>query len=116
MRDLLLSILAGSLGQVCLKKGMSAIGGISVSGILQRPTAVATNPWVVGGFLLYAASFALWLAVLSKVELSKAYPMVSLGYLVTFLLGVAMFGESVSALKCCGLALVAGGVVLLAYG
>jgi len=115
MRDLLLSILAGAFGQICLKKGMTSIGSVSLGGLAQKPLLLLTNPWIFGGFFLYAGSFALWLVVLSKVELSKAYPMVSLGYLVTFLLGVALFGESVSLLKCCGLALVMGGVALLAY-
>ncbi|HOX53159.1 MAG TPA: SMR family transporter [Fibrobacteria bacterium] len=115
MRDLLLSILAGALGQVFLKKGMSSIGGVSLGGMLEKPLAVALNPWVAGGFAMYAASFALWLVVLSKVELSKAYPMVSLGYLLTFVLGIVLFGESVSVLKCCGLGLIMTGVVLLAW-
>ncbi|HNY32092.1 MAG TPA: SMR family transporter [Fibrobacteria bacterium] len=94
---------------------MTSIGSVSLGGLAQKPLLLLTNPWIFGGFFLYAGSFALWLVVLSKVELSKAYPMVSLGYLVTFLLGVALFGESVSLLKCCGLALVMGGVALLAY-
>lgn len=114
MRDLLLSILAGALGQVCLKKGMSLVGGVSVGGLLGKPWLLATNPWVVSGFVLYAASFALWLVVLSKVELSKAYPMVSLGYLVTFVLGVILFGEQISPVKLGGLALIMGGVAMMA--
>lgn len=115
MRDLLISVFAGALGQVCLKKGMASIGSISIKGIFLHPQILVTNPWVTIGMLLYGGSFALWLAVLSKVELSKAYPMVSLGYLLTFALGVVLFHEQVSVLKCCGLALVMTGVALLAW-
>lgn len=115
MRDLLLSILAGALGQVCLKKGMLSVGGTSLVGLLKSPWVVLANAWIVVGFVLYVASFALWLVVLSKVELSKAYPMVSLGYVVTFVLGLLLFQEQVSAVKVAGLLVVIAGVALLAW-
>lgn len=113
MRDLILSILAGALGQVSLKKGMTDIGGTTLLGLMGRPMAILTNPWIIGGFLLYFGSFALWLVVLSKIELSKAYPMVSLGYLVTFVLGLVVFQEQVSVAKVLGLLVVMAGVAIL---
>jgi len=115
MRDLLLSILAGALGQLSLKKGMLSIGGTSLPEMLRSPLAILTNPWIVAGGVLYVASFALWLVVLSRIELSKAYPMVSLGYVVTFALGVAFFQEQVSLVKIAGLLVVMGGVALLSF-
>jgi multidrug transporter EmrE-like cation transporter len=115
VRDLILSILAGALGQVCLKKGMSSVGGTSLLGMMERPLAVVLNPWIIAGFVLYFTSFALWLVVLSKIELSRAYPMVSLGYLVTFILGVAFFQEQFSLAKVAGLLVVMTGVAILAW-
>lgn len=115
MVGLLLSILAGALGQVCLKKGMLSIGGTSMIQLLKSPWILVSNAWIVAGFLLYASSFALWLVVLSRVELSKAYPMVSLGYLVTFVLGILLFREEVSLVKIAGMAIILAGVALLAW-
>jgi hypothetical protein len=40
--------------------------------------AVATNPYVVGGFVAYGIGAVLWLKVFSRAELSLAYPLVSL--------------------------------------
>ena len=50
--------------------------------ILPRLLRAATNPFVVGGAVAYALSFALWLIVLTRVDLSYAYPLLSMGYVL----------------------------------
>lgn len=111
---LLLSVVTGALGQVSLKKGMLSTRVGSLAELASSPGVLLGNGWLWLGGALYGASFALWLVVLSRMDLSKAYPMVSLGYLVTSLLGVLLFGEHLSATRISGLAVVMVGVFLLA--
>lgn len=113
---LLASILLGSLAQFCLKKGMILIGGVTILDLVRTPGRFLFMPWLHLGALLYAASLALWLVVLSRIELSRAYPMVSLGYLATFALGVLFFQETTDPAKIAGLLLIMAGVALLARG
>lgn len=113
---LLASILLGSLAQLSLKKGMSLIGGVTLLDLVRSPGRFLFMPWLHLGALLYAASLALWLVVLSRLELSRAYPMVSLGYLVTFVLGSLLFQESIAPAKIGGLLMIMAGVALLANG
>lgn len=72
------------------------------------------EPWVIFGFLAYGTSFLFWLKVLSEMELSKAYPMLSLGYPVIFLLSGALFGESLTLAKFLGSALIVSGLAFIA--
>lgn len=113
---LVLSVLLGSFAQLALKKGMLLVGVVSLSNLVREPQRLLNIPWLYLGGALYASSLLLWLVVLSKLELSRAYPMVSLGYLVTFALGALLLKESVSLPKLLGLVLIMGGVALLARG
>jgi len=65
------------------------------------------------GMLCYGASVCVWLAALSKAPVSTAYPMLSLGYIVVAAVSVLWMGESLSAAKILGIALICGGVVLV---
>ena len=65
------------------------------------------------GLLLYGLSVLLWLKVLSKVELSVAYPFVGVSFALTFLFGVFWFGEVASTAKLLGTLLVFAGCVLI---
>jgi len=66
--------------------------------------------------MVYALSAAAWIVVLSKLDLSLAYPFVGLGFVVTFLIGVLLLGEPASAGRLAGTLLIAGGAVLVARG
>jgi multidrug transporter EmrE-like cation transporter len=66
-----------------------------------------------GGMLCYAASVCVWVAALSKAPVSTAYPMLSLGYVVVAAISVAWLGETMTAAKLLGIALICAGVVLV---
>ena len=79
---ILISVLAGATGQILLKKGMSSMGPLTLSfeqlfNILWR---IGTNPYVVIGLVIYVTGTVFWLAALSRVDLSYAYPFASLSY------------------------------------
>lgn len=65
------------------------------------------------GMLCYAASVCVWVAALSKAPVSTAYPMLSLGYVVVAAVSVAWLGETLTAAKILGIALICTGVLLV---
>lgn len=106
-----ISILLGSFAQFLLKTGMNSMN-------LQQPPpllfkTVITNIPLISGILCYITSLFFWLFVLSKLDLSKAYPMVSLGYIFTLILGYYFFNESINLFKILGVSLIILGVFLI---
>lgn len=111
-----LSICLSVAAQFSLKAGMASP---SVKAAMAAPLSLTTfstvflNLHVVLGFVLYGLGAVIWLSVLSKWEVSKAYPMVGLGFLLTLIVG-AMLGEQVGAYRVLGTVLICGGVILIA--
>lgn len=101
------SIIAASAGQALMKAGLAGVDGSGSALSILSGAAGSVQVWV--GLAAYALSSALWLVVLSRVELSVAYPFGSLSYVIVVLVALAM-GESVGALRWLGVALIMGGV------
>ena len=112
---IVVSVLLNAGAQIFLKKGMLLIGNIqvSVSSMLAMLPKLAMNIYIWGGFACYAVSILLWLVVLSKVEVSYAYPFLSIGYIVTAFIGYYFLGESMSLYKAGGIAVICAGIVLM---
>lgn len=113
---ILLSVLMSSAAQLVLKTGMSdprVAEGLS-SGVAPAVVAVGTNLWVLGGLAIYFCSALVWLLVLSRVQVSLAYPFVGLGFVVTMLLGWWLHGDTLNTARVAGTLLIVAGVVLLA--
>ena len=72
-----------------------------------------TNLWLWGAMISYAVSILLWIVVLSKVEVSFAYPFLSIGYVVAALVGYYFFGESLSLIRVAGIIIICVGVYLI---
>ena len=107
----LFCVLLSSAAQIAMKRGM----GAPVSADVGTTYAHAlTSPLVWLGLALYGASAVLWLWVLSRLDVSVAYPLVSLGFVTTLALGVLWLGEPFSWLRMAGCTLIVMGVSLLA--
>jgi len=116
---ILVSVAMSASAQIVLKLGMgSANIGPSLNDRRWGEAAwlVATNPWVVSGLTLYFLSAVVWLLVLSRVEVSLAYPFVGIGFILTMLLGWLALGDSMNLTRVAGTLMIAGGVVLIARG
>lgn len=111
-----ISICAGVLGQLVLKRGMTALGAQSLNGtnIVDVALRMLLSPWVLGGLAIYVAGTFFWLMVLSRVDLSFAYPMTSLSYLLIVLSSWYFLGESISPLRIVGVVTIIVGVSLIA--
>ena len=102
--------------QFCLKLGMSSpvVKAVALEQ-LSMPSVwgLVTQPCVVGGLALYVLGAVVWLGVLSQWEVSKAYPLVGLGFALTA--GIRFFiGEQVTFLRAGRVALICAGVFLVA--
>lgn len=115
---LFISILLGALGQLTLKIGADQLTQFKLNFSQLAPTMlnIFSNPWVITGTILYAASMLTWLKVLSTTELSLAYPMASLGYILVLIFSYLFLGESLSLSKLIGIMAVVSGVVLIGRG
>lgn len=109
----LVSIMLGSIAQYLLKIGVSSLEWDRNRGLFVMAKTVLTNINLLGGIACYGLSMIFWLYVLSKLELSKAYPLVSLGYVFTLLLGYFLLHESVNIFKVFGVVLIIVGVMLI---
>jgi undecaprenyl phosphate-alpha-L-ara4N flippase subunit ArnE len=111
---ILTSVLASGLGQLFLKVGAQRTGdaiaadGLSLTGWL----AVLGSPHVIVGVGLWVLSTVLYLLVLSRTDLSYAYCLGSLNYVVVPLVSRAVFGEVILPLHYAGIGLIAVGVGL----
>lgn len=111
----LFSVLLGSLGQILVKIGAQHLElDFSSVHLLQSLLAIVKNVPVMLGMVMYGLSFVLWVKVLSKVELSYAYPLVSLGYIVIMLVSYFYFKEEISLYRAIGGSLIVIGVVFVA--
>ncbi len=119
---IIFSVLLGVAGQVSLKHGVGLASGGGASEITQTVNAgtvlnllkaAIANPFVMLGFLCYAISAASWLVILSRVELSYAYPLISIGYILVMVLSKYLFNETVTGYRIAGTLLVCGGVFMI---
>ena len=113
---ILCSVVLGSLGQITLKVAMNRIGELSVQSLSQLFGVVAklaTTPLVIFGLALYGIAAVMWLMVLSKADLSFAYPMYSLSFVVVVFLSTVFLGESVSLVRWLGVGIICLGVILI---
>ena len=74
---------------------------------------VAANPFVLAGLFAYVLSVAVWLLVLSRVEVGFAYPMLSVGYIVNAVAGYYLFQENLSLTRITGILIIIAGVYLV---
>jgi drug/metabolite transporter (DMT)-like permease len=113
---ILLDVILNVTGQLSLKYGMAKIGNFSLSLSTLPPVFIkaATNLHVLLGLLCYGLGFMVWLIVLSKAEVSYAYPLISLGYVFTAILARALLGEAVGVTRMLGICVTCFGVFLIA--
>ena len=112
---LLVGITLSVIGELLLKHGMKRFGVLDLSPATLVPTLfrVFTQPLILLGFIFVFGASIFWLAVLSRVDLSFAYPLLALGYVVTALLSRLLFAEAISPTRWAGIAVICLGVVLV---
>lgn len=110
---MLLSIFFGAVGQVLLKVGANRLKFLSSLNLVSFILSIIKNPAIITGLIFFVTSFLMWIKVLIKKDLSYAYPMVSLGYVIVVILSVIVFKEAISLNKFIGIFLIILGVIII---
>jgi drug/metabolite transporter (DMT)-like permease len=112
---LLICVALNTIAQVLLKAGVMTVGAIDFSLAHVGRTAALLFEWhIFTGLVCYVASVVVWLLVLSRTEVSVAYPMISLGYIATAVAAWYLFGEALSPARIAGIFVIMIGVYLVA--
>lgn len=109
-------VLLNAVAQLLLKAGARNVGEIhlTLQNLIPVGLKVATQLPIVGGLVCYVLSVVLWIIALSRVDVSVAYPMLSLGYVVTAVGAWYLFGEALSPQRLLAIFIILAGVALLA--
>ncbi|HKB82792.1 MAG TPA: 4-amino-4-deoxy-L-arabinose transferase [Burkholderiales bacterium] len=112
----LAGVLLNAAAQLLLKAGTNGIGAFTFSADNLVPVGikVASSPFILGGLGCYAVSVVIWIMALSRVEVSLAYPMLSIGYVVNAVAAWYLFGEALTAQRMIGIGTIIVGVFLVA--
>ncbi len=113
---LMTGVLLNAGAQLLLKAGTNAVGVFAFSSDNLVPVGwrLATEPHIVGGLVCYVISVIVWIMALSRVEVSIAYPMLSIGYVVNALAAWYLFGEAVTLTRLAGIGIIIIGVYVVA--
>jgi drug/metabolite transporter (DMT)-like permease len=112
----LISCLLGVSGQILLKMGMDRLGVIEISGLAaawQMALRVFGTPSVILGFACYGVSSIVWLVVLSRLDVSLAYPLLALNFILVPFFAWMILGEQVPSLRWVGVGIVLVGVTIV---
>jgi drug/metabolite transporter (DMT)-like permease len=112
---ILVSVMLSATGQILLKKGMTQTGAITLSSnqIVSILWRIASNPYVIIGLMIYVCGTVFWLAALSRVDLSYAYPFASLSYVIMLIASWLLFHENITPVRLLGTLIVAVGVIVI---
>lgn len=108
-----INIFLGVTGQFLMKFGVNKVGGLEELGLVKFLTTSFLSPFIFSGLALYGFSAVLWVILLSKLELSVAYPALSIGYVLVLLISALFLGEQVSTIRFAGTLLIMVGIVFL---
>lgn len=110
---ILFSVFLNASAQLVLKKGMVSLGELHLS--LEFIIKAILNPYILGGLGIYAISIVSWLIVLAKVNVSIAYPFLSVGFIFSAIIAHFMFHEPLTLPKILGIGLICIGLVFLTF-
>jgi len=109
-------VMLNAAAQLLLKAGVKDIGIIKLdpANLFGAGLKLALEPHILGGLACYVISVVVWILALSRVQVSIAYPMLSMGYVVTAFAAWWLMGEPVNAMRMSGIAVIIVGVYLVA--
>jgi len=112
---ILTGVLLNAAAQLLLKAGTNAIGHFDfhLDNVIPIGFKLAFQPFILGGLACYAISLVVWIMALSRVPVSIAYPMLSIGYVINAFVAWQWFGEALSAQKLLGIGFIVIGVYVV---
>ena len=108
---LVLNVIVGALANIFLKKGSLALPPLSLTNWWK----IATSPWIIVGVVLFVVNFPLYSAILQKMKLAVAFPLVtSLTFITVVLMSMLILKESLTAAQYIGIVILIVGIWFLA--
>lgn len=108
------SVLLNCSAQLFMRKGMLVHGELDgFHSLIELIPQMLGNLYLWGAMLCYAVSIMMWMFVLSRVEVSYAYPFLSIGYVLSAVVGYFWFQENITPIRIVGIAVICIGVVLI---
>ena len=113
---ILVGVLLNAVAQLLLKAGTNAVGSFAYSADNFVPVGwkLTTQPFIAAGLACYVVSVVVWILALSRTEVSVAYPMLSIGYVLNALAAWYLFGEAVTPQRLAGIGIIILGVFVVA--
>ena len=113
---LMAGVLLNAAAQLFLKAGTNRIGefAFSLDNVMPIGMKIASSPFILGGLACYVVSVVVWILGLSRVPVSVAYPLLSVGYIVNAVAAYFLFGEALVPQKLIGIGFIVVGVFLVA--
>lgn len=113
---IILSVFFSSSSQLLLKKGAESLiipTDFSTNTVIQLITDMITNIYLVSGVIFQVVALLVWIYVLKKVDVSYAYPFISIGFVFVVVMGNLIYNEPVSTTKMLGCLIICLGVFTL---
>jgi multidrug transporter EmrE-like cation transporter len=116
MAFLMSGVLLNAAAQLLLKAGTNVLGVLSLTRETWLDTLLkmATQGYFALGIACYGISVFVWILGLSRVPVSIAYPLLSVGYVVNAIAAYYLFGEAVTLTRWLGIGFIVVGVTLVA--
>ena len=102
---ILVGVLLNAAAQLLLKAGTNA---------MPLGLRLAMEPHILAGLACYVVSVVVWIVALSRVPVSVAYPMLSIGYVVNAIAAWYLLGEAVTPMRLAGIGIIVLGVFIVA--
>ncbi len=111
----LLCMVLNAAAQLLLKETMNKIGGFTFAfhNIIPIGLKVAFNPYFLAGLTAYILSMCAWLLVLSRLDVTIAYPLTSIGFILVAFAGAFFYNEPLTMTRIAGIVVIIGGIYLL---
>ncbi|WP_338425837.1 DMT family transporter [Sphingopyxis kveilinensis] len=111
---IILSVLMNAAAQLALSVALKGTTMFDTSAPLKSAMTLAFNPGIILALFIYGLSVLLWMYVLSKADVSLAYPFLGLGFVFVAIISYLFMSEPLNAQKLIGILTVATGIVILA--
>lgn len=113
---IMFTVITSAAAHILLKQGMNVVGAFTIGA--EPPLALASriflNPFVIMGLSTFAISTASHMFVLSRVDVSFAFPFLSLSYVLVAIWAAMFLNESLSGTQMLGIGAIVAGTVLIA--
>jgi drug/metabolite transporter (DMT)-like permease len=106
------------IGEVTLKIGIGAVTE-RVGAFSLAPSILFTTftEWrVILGFALVFGGSLFWLGVISRVELSFAYPLLAMNYVILLIPSRFLLNEAITPARIVGAVIIVAGVIVITWG